>query len=428
MIKKIKQNAILPEKVICLLKKGVRMTAPFSVEISDEVDPERISGSSTIYGAARIYGKDTLIAKNVKLGYEAPVTLIDCQVGPDAELRGGYFTHSVFLNKATMGGNAQVRSGCLLEEEAGGNHCVGLKQTILFPFVQLGSLVNFCDCLMAGGTSRRNHSEVGSSYIHFNYTPQQDKATASLIGDVPRGVMLREQPIFLGGQGGIVGPVQIDYGTVIPAGIICRRDFKSEGILWLPSPAHEKRKEFPAGSGGDISRKVNNNIAYVANLLALMQWYRYVRCEFFAKEENGDALYAGAYNILEEAIAERIRQLRLFAQNMEKTLAVVTKKMKKIYPDSVSGTQKQFLQDWPQMEAYLSDNGEEKIGMKKREAFVKIMQNLCNRGNSYLEAVQLLTPQQVQQGTGWLKDITENIITECIKNSHAHRQKEKSRV
>jgi hypothetical protein len=113
---------------------------------------------------------------------------------------------------------------------------------------------------------------------------------------------------------------------------------------------------------------------------------------------------------------------------MEKTLAVVTKKMKKIYPDSVSGTQKQFLQDWPQMEAYLSDNGEEKIGMKKREAFVKIMQNLCNRGNSYLEAVQLLTPQQVQQGTGWLKDITENIITECIKNSHAHRQKEKSRV
>jgi UDP-N-acetylglucosamine/UDP-N-acetylgalactosamine diphosphorylase len=52
-----------------------------------------------------------------------------------------------------------------------------LKQTILFPFVTLGSLINFCDIFMSGGSDRKNHSEVGSSYIHFNYTPNQDKAT-----------------------------------------------------------------------------------------------------------------------------------------------------------------------------------------------------------------------------------------------------------
>ena len=426
MTRAIKKTAILPQKVIYLLKKGVRMTAPFSVEIGDEVNPERIAGSTIIYGPARIYGENTVIADDVKLGYEAPVTLMDCQLGEAVELRGGYFTHSVFLNKATMGSNAQVRSGCLLEEEAGGNHCVGLKQTILFPFVQLGSLVNFCDCLMAGGTSRRNHSEVGSSYIHFNYTPRQDKATPSLIGDVPRGVMLREPPIFLGGQGGIVGPVQIDYGTVIPAGIICRQDFKTEGILWSSPSLLEKKKEFVAGVyGGDIIRKVKNNIEYVANLSALRQWYRYVRREFFIRETYGDALYSGACNLLDEAVAERIKQLRLFAQNMETSMKVITKKMKKIYPDNVSRIQKQFLQDWPQMEAYLSGNHEEKIGRKKRDSFVKIMQRLSNKGNSYLEAIQLLTPAQTREGTDWLKDITENIITECMNNSHAHRQKEK---
>jgi UDP-N-acetylglucosamine/UDP-N-acetylgalactosamine diphosphorylase len=325
-----------------------------------------------------------------------------------------------------MGSNAQIRSGCLLEEEAGGNHCVGLKQTILFPFVQLGSLVNFCDCLMAGGTSRRNHSEVGSSYIHFNYTPRQDKATPSLIGDVPRGVMLREPPIFLGGQGGIVGPVQIDYGTVIPAGIICRQDFKTEDILWSSPSSLDKKKEFVAGAcSGDIIRKVNRNIEYIANLAALRQWYRYVRREFFIREKYGDALYSGACKVLDEAIAERIKQLRLFAQNMETSIAVGTKKIKKIYPDSVSRTQKQFLQDWPQMEAYLSGNNEEKIGLKKRDSFVKTMQRFSNKGNSYLEAIQLLTPAQTREGTDWLRDITENIITECINNSHAHRQKEK---
>jgi UDP-N-acetylglucosamine/UDP-N-acetylgalactosamine diphosphorylase len=426
MTRTIKKTAILPEKVICLLKKGVRMTAPFSVEIGDEINPERIAGSSIIYGAARIYGENTLIGQDVKLGYEAPVTLIDCQLGEAVELRGGYFTNSVFLNKATMGSNAQIRSGCLLEEEAGGNHCVGLKQTILFPFVQLGSLVNFCDCLMAGGTSRRNHSEVGSSYIHFNYTPRQDKATPSLIGDVPRGVMLREPPIFLGGQGGIVGPVQIDYGTVIPAGIICRQDFNTEGILWSSPSSLDKKKEFVAGTcGGDIIRKVKRNIEYIANLSALRQWYRYVRREFFIREKYGDALYSGACKVLDEAIAERIKQLRLFAQNMETSIAVGTKKIKKIYPDSVSRTQKQFLQDWPQMEAYLSGNNEEKVGRKKRDSFIKIMQRLSNKGNSYLEAIQLLTPAQTKEGTDWLKDITENIMTECINNSHIPRQKEK---
>jgi len=423
----IKKTVTLSPKVICLLKKGVRMTAPFSVEIGDEVNSERIADSSIIYGAARIHGENTLISPEVKLGFEGPVTLINCQLGNAVELKGGYFTNSVFLNKSTMGSNAQVRSGCLLEEEAGGNHCVGLKQTILFPFVQLGSLINFCDCLMAGGTSRRNHSEVGSSYIHFNYTPRQNKATPSLIGDVPRGVMLREPPIFLGGQGGIVGPVQIDYGTVIPAGVICRQDFKTGGIHWTSLSSLEKKKDSVASAcSSDITRKVKHNIEYVANLSALRQWYHHVRREFFMQETYGEALYSGACSVLDEALAERIKQLRLFAQNIETSMEVVTKKMEKIYPGSVSRTQKQFLQDWPRMEAYLSGNNEEKIGLKKRDSFVKIMQRLSNKGNSYLESIHLLTPAQTREGTDWLRSITKNIITECVNNNpDASRRKEK---
>ena len=135
----------------------------------------------------------------VKLGSRSPVTIKNCQLGKKVELKGGYFEGSTFLKGSTFQDGAEVREGCLLEEEANGAHTVGLKQTILFPFVTLGSIINFCDILMAGGTSRTNHSEVGSSYIHFNYTPNQDKATASLIGNVAHGVMLNQPPIFLGG-------------------------------------------------------------------------------------------------------------------------------------------------------------------------------------------------------------------------------------
>jgi UDP-N-acetylglucosamine/UDP-N-acetylgalactosamine diphosphorylase len=422
MIRAIKKNAKLPEKVTCLLKKGVRITAPFSVEIGKEVNPERIDSSLIIYGAARICGENTLIAQDVKLGYEAPVNLINCQLGAAVELKGGCFADSVFLDKVTMGSNAQVRSGCLLEEESRGNHTVGLKQTILFPFVTLGSLINFCDCLMAGGTSRKNHSEVGSSYIHFNYTPQQDKATPSLIGDVPRGVMLREEPIFLGGQGGIVGPLQIAYGTVIPAGVICRRDCITAEMIWPPSVLSFEPKKFVPGIDGDISRKVNHNIGYIANLLALRQWYRFVRREFFIRFKYGEALYAGALDVLDEAIIERIRQLRLFAQNLEKTI-IAAEKMKKNLSGIVLRKQKQFIRDWPHMEEYLSGNSEEKISLKKKETFIKIIQRQSGKANSYLQTIQALTSVQTRAGMDWLNDVVQEVAAGCMKISGVLRQK-----
>ena len=421
MIRAFKKNAAMPEKVNFLLKKGVRMTAPFSVEIGEEVDLKRIDGSLIIYGAARIYGDTTLISPGVKLGYEAPVTLINCQLGKEVELKGGYFAESVFLDKAKMGSNAQIRAGCLLEEESSGNHTVGLKQTILLPFVTLGSLINFCDCLMAGGTSRKNHSEVGSSYIHFNYTPQQDKATPSLIGDVPRGVMLREAPIFLGGQGAITGPAQIAYGTVISAGIICRQDCLTRGMLWSSPDNYSRPKKFIPGVYGDISRKVNSNIVYIANLLALRQWYRFVRRDFFCQNKYGSALFDGACNVLDEAIAERIRQMQLFAQNLEKSMI----NAKKIFSASVSKKQQRFVQNWPRMEEHLSGNHEEKISYKKKEAFIKIIQRQSDKVGSYLDVIRSLTPQQAQKGTGWLNDIVEKTTAECLNASRALQQKDK---
>ena len=231
---------ILPLPVLRLIKKGVHIPAPFSVDIGAEVDPARISGEGVVfYGGTKIYGSGTLISAGTKLGCEAPVTLSDCRLRRGVVLKGGFFESSVFLANANMASCARVREGCLLEEEANGSHTVGLKQTILFPFVTLGSLINFCDCFLAGGTSRKDHSEVGSSYIHFNYTPNQDKATPSLLGDVPRGVMLREPPIFLGGQGGLVGPVRIGFGTVIAAGTIRREDCP-EGGKFLREEEHHQ--------------------------------------------------------------------------------------------------------------------------------------------------------------------------------------------
>ena len=301
-----------------LIKKGVHLPAPEAVEISPDIDPERISGQGvSLHAGCRLLGPDTWIGPGVEIGFEAPATVENCCVGPDVQLKGGFFSQAVFLAGAACGSCAHVRSGTILEEKASVAHSVGLKQTILFPYVTLGSLINFCDCLMAGGTDAKNHSEVGSAYIHFNYTPQQDKATASLIGDVPGGVMLDKPPIFLGGQGGLVGPCRLAYGTTIAAGTICRKDEVRPGRLIFGGPERGGNIAYSPGAYRNVKRLLTNNLVYIGNLLALGQWYRQVRGSLIS-EVHPAPLHEGLLFALDQAVSERIKRLDGFFENLDR--------------------------------------------------------------------------------------------------------------
>ena len=281
------------DKAVQMINKGVDIPNPLTIDLGDEVNVDQISGKGVkIYPGCRIYGAKTVISAGSKIGYEGPATIDNCQLGAAVELKGGYFSKSVFLEKANVGLGAHVREGCVLEEEASGAHCVGIKQTILFPFVTLVSLINFCDCLMAGGTSRKDHSEVGSSYIHFNFTPDGDKTTASLIGDVPRGVMLNQPAIFLGGQGGIVGPVRMGYGNVVAANSVLRKDYTEDNKLIVGKTHPARTVSFQPRAYANLHHIVENNIIYIANLMALEQWYIHVRRTFFDSLEFGGLFFA----------------------------------------------------------------------------------------------------------------------------------------
>ncbi|MBU2053729.1 MAG: UDP-N-acetylglucosamine pyrophosphorylase [Proteobacteria bacterium] len=402
---------MLPSPVLKLLNKGVRMPAPFSVVVGEEVDPERISPDGVVfYGGTMISGAETLISAGVKLGCEAPVAVADCRLGRGVELKGGFFKSSVFLEGAGMASGAQVREGCLLEEEANGGHTVGLKHTILFPFVTLGSLINFCDCLMAGGASRKDHSEVGSSYVHFNYTPNQDKATASLLGDVPRGVMLNRPPIFLGGQGGLVGPARIGFGTVIAAGVVRRGDCPESGKLLRGEGMEASGQPFHPGLYGDIRRRVTNNIIYLANLLALRQWYLHVRRPFFADGEMGEALYLGALETMDKAVAERLARFRGLAEKMERS----AKLGERFLPEETRGPillrQREFHERRPALEACLTDRREEAAGLAERDGFLaKLARVRETQGNDYIRAIRSLDRETSAMGTQWLQQAVDAV-------------------
>ena len=405
------ENMENQSRVKQLMRKGVKIHNPDSIIIGDDVSVDRISGDGVvIHGGCRLFGSATVIMPGCEIGYEGPVTVENCQLGRHVKLNGGFFSHSTFLEKASFGLGAQIRAGCLLEEEANGAHTVGLKQTILFPFVTLGSLINFCDCLMAGGTSRRNHSEVGSSYIHFNYTPDQDKATPSLIGDVPRGVMLNQRPIFLGGQGGLVGPVRLGYGTVIAAGTIYRKDFpQGDGLLFAGTALKRQQPLYP-GLYHNVKRIITNNTNYIANITALKRWYQDVRSLFFGPDPLGLALYEGALEKIEMVLAERIERLGEVAERMPESIEIYQRAMKDSALQNQLELRREFFEYWSDIEEFLTDDASTTGNPELRDEFLgHISSKLHEQGKDYLRVVQGLGDRGSRKGTEWLQGIVDEI-------------------
>jgi len=381
-----------------LLRSGVIMPDPDSVYIGQEVDWQRISGKGMIlYPGVRIFGEQTFIARGAQIGGEGPVTIDNCYIGPSVELKAGYFSNAVFLEKAVCGSGAHIRKGTILEERASIAHTVGLKQTILFPYVALGSLINFCDCLMAGGSDAHNHSEVGSSYIHFNFTANQDKATASLIGDVARGVMLNQSPIFLGGQGGLVGPCRIAYGTVLAAGSICRKDQPRENHIVFEGTIPRGSMPFSPGTFRNIKRIVFNNLNYIANLTALYQWYRYIR-QLFVADGFPQPLLDGLQKTLKSGLIERFHQLDGLRGKIDATGA--------------SGkVQETFCQHWPDIQGELVDTEVFEGSPDLLSSFCALIENqISEQGRSYLSVIKGLNSSQTASGTQWLESVIEQFM------------------
>ncbi len=392
-----------------LINKGVKIPCPESVEIGDDINPERISGENvTIHSGCKLYGEKTLIMSGTRIGYETPATINNCQTGKNVELSGGFFQGATFLDGSGMGSGAHIRPGCLLEEGAKGAHTVGLKQTILFPYVTLGSLINFCDCLMAGGTDSKNHSEVGSSYIHFNFTQNQDKATASLIGDVPRGVMINRKPIFLGGQGGMVGPVTVEYGTIVAAGTIVRKDIKKEDTMLLGSLTIAKSMPFHANVYSNLNRILKLNFNYISSIIALRRWYLDVR-SLFMKGELEKELHKGAVEKLDMAIDERLKQLKKVASKMPESIEV-QKAISSTPPENAVKKKKEFADKWPEIEAFFNDFKKHEEDSRKKEEFIKSVEKAVNeKGNNYITAVKSLKMEESQTGNEWLQGLVDSI-------------------
>lgn len=380
-----------------LLEKGVHMPDPSQVHIGDDVNSDRIEKGVVLFPGCRVSGPETLFLAGTLVGEEGPAVLQNVRTGSGVRLKSGFFQDAVFLEGASAGAGSHVRAGCILEEKASMAHTVGIKQTILFPYVTLGSLINFCDILMAGGTGPKHHSEVGSSYIHFNFTPDQDKATPSLLGDVPSGVMLEKEPIFLGGQGGLVGPCRLAFGTVLAAGTLQRKDELRENRLIYGSFLKGGNVERGRGSYPGLQRILDNNFIYIANLHALREWYRHVRSRFISPAFPAPLL-EGLLRMVGLGIEERVERLLQLAKKIAAAPGFAETAQDSLHRAWVHGAARvceQLLQDDPDVE------NEKPAHL--RQVFIDEIQWKTN----YLETLHSLDTMVKDLGRAWLQELVQ---------------------
>ncbi len=299
-----------------LRNKGVIIPAPASVVVED-IDPNRIEPGVRLYPGTILHGRNTLIGRNSIIGIGGGAFVQNAQIGRNCTLMQGVYRECTILNDVIIRGGAEIREGCLLEEGVELGHTVGLKQTILFPDVVVGSLINFCDALMAGGSSRRNHSEVGSCMALYNFTPQGDKF-ASLFGDVPNGLFLNQHPIFIGGQTQIVSPVHVGFGSVIAAGSKLTRNV-GDNMLVSCSPAQDVETIFNPAKVRRPDQKIETTCLYISNLELLRIWYEKVRLPLYRGTYYETLMKAGIASI-KCGIEERRKRLRKFIERLRPSL------------------------------------------------------------------------------------------------------------
>ena len=288
-----------------LSDRGVKIWGAEQVWIAEDVRLDRIEPGAEIYQAV-LSGSSLFIGSGSRIGVSGSARISDCQIGRDCEIGAGTFDGATFLDGATIRGFAEVRAGTVMEEQTEAAHSVAFKNTILTATTITGSLINYCDIFMSGGTSRDNHSEVGSGAIHFNFDPRGDK-WGSLAGDAT-GVLLRKPPVFVGGNVGLVGPLSIAHGAVIAAGSIVRRDVPQGCIYSESSPNGVLVKEgFQRTKYGSLRRKLLTTSRLAGNYIALWNWYGGVRGSCAAEHE--ELLYASAQRQIERNLGERAKRI-----------------------------------------------------------------------------------------------------------------------
>lgn len=411
-----------------LQNQGVHIPSLDHICIGRDVLLDKIAAGVVLHPFCRITGKDTKIYPNAEIGprgsvilensmigsdavigNQGSVTLVKTVAGPKTVLGSGSAEQAVFLGKETdlndftTGGGFRVRKGSLYEEDASSAQHTDTKMTLLFPWATLGSNVNLCDLLLAGGVGPElgKFTEIGSGTIHFNFTIRGDKATGTLLGNASSGVFLKEKRLFIGGNNCLLGPLQAEFGALSAAGL--RVSGKLKAGLNLGQEFPTGHREYDPRIFLKAKAIVGNQVHYVGQLAALSQWYQMVRLSIAQRNPERCQVYQAGMQIVELNIQERIAQLERFIESLETSVQLLSEQAAP--PRTVIQEQRTLLEHWPLLKKYLENYKAyfENIPSQLEQA----LNENAGRHSYYTKIIQNLPPSSVHLGQLWLESLVQ---------------------
>ncbi|MFH1762454.1 MAG: hypothetical protein ABIA63_15250 [bacterium] len=321
--------AISRNQVKKLADNGVIILAPESVFIGKEINPDNIEKGTVIGPAARIEGAETMIGAGTKI--QGSVVINNSLIGRDCSLAAGEYADSVLLDGCSTVGWARIRGHSAWEEQSNCAHNVDTKTTVLGFKTTLGSLINYCNVLMLGGTSPGLEvgAEVGSGAINFNFLPFGATVGAmikpsSVVGSIESPFLVCDgapvRYIFVGGHSSIIAPVVIGLGSVIAAksrinpGIYEEDKLMGGGNIEKPIMLDANKVKVLK----DITPKYEILIRQMATTIAYREWFR-MRIEW-AKRNKLDEFQTALLDGFISKIDKYYEALEAYGDNIAKYL------------------------------------------------------------------------------------------------------------
>ena len=392
-------------RVEVLQRRGVDVWGPERVYVSEDVRLDMIEAGAVIRHGT-LSGSGLRIARGAQIGVSGHAEVEDCQIAADVELGAGLYQGATFLQGAKVRGFAEIRPGTLLEEEAEAAHAVALKNTTFTSCCVAGSLINFCDLFLSGGTSRSDHTEVGSGAIHFNFDPRGDK-WGSLIGGI-RGLLLRSAPVFVGGNCGIVGPVEIGFGSVTAAGAVIRRDV-GQNVVVATGGKNVQIRDFDRRIYGSLTSRFLLTAKLIGTLRALDCWYALVRLPNAKADEQ--PFYEAARRQIEIQVSERIKRLGNLVAKLPESISLALAGSSSDNSPAIR-QHRDLIERWPATSDALKAPVETPAPPSD---FIGAFSEARNNGMGHVEAIQN-SHAGASETAQWLERIVD-AVTERARNS-----------
>jgi UDP-N-acetylglucosamine/UDP-N-acetylgalactosamine diphosphorylase len=207
-----------------------------------------------------------------------------------------------------------------------------------------------------------------------------------------------------------VGPCQLGFNTVIAAGVIYREDCPQGHKLLIGKESQKDDMDFYPGLYWSVKRRVLNSIEYIANIIALRQWYLLIRSKFYDGSDLDKFLYEGAIEKLEIVFNERVKRFKALANKMEKSIQLYKSVMGNQMSEKLLNQKIELLKSIQVIEdefisckAYL---GEESL---KIEFLKSIDMSIQKKGKNYINVIQNLSETETKVGTSWLLTIIDHV-------------------